>query len=59
MVSLDFLSVEFFLTLVYIILIGCPRRRRIGGEMQNTYTAIVKQDGDWWIGWIEGKKERR
>lgn len=21
--------------------------------MQNTYTAIVKQDGDWWIGWIE------
>lgn len=19
----------------------------------NTYTAIVKQDGDWWIGWIE------
>ena len=21
--------------------------------MQNTYTAIVKQDGDWWVGWIE------
>ena len=21
--------------------------------MTNTYTAIVKQDGDWWIGWIE------
>lgn len=21
--------------------------------MQNTYTAIVKEDGDWWIGWIE------
>jgi predicted RNase H-like HicB family nuclease len=21
--------------------------------MPNTYTAIVKQDGDWWIGWIE------
>jgi predicted RNase H-like HicB family nuclease len=21
--------------------------------MANTYTAIVKQDGDWWIGWIE------
>lgn len=19
----------------------------------NTYTAITKQDGDWWIGWIE------
>jgi len=21
--------------------------------MKNEYTAIVKQDGDWWIGWIE------
>jgi len=21
--------------------------------MPNTYTAIVKQDGDWWIGWIQ------
>ena len=21
--------------------------------MQNTYNAIMKQDGDWWIGWIE------
>ncbi len=21
--------------------------------MPNTYTAIVKQDGKWWIGWIE------
>ena len=21
--------------------------------MHNTYTAIVKQDGEWWIGWIE------
>jgi len=20
--------------------------------MSNTYTAITKQDGDWWIGWI-------
>ncbi len=20
---------------------------------QNTYTAVTKQDGDWWIGWIE------
>ena len=19
----------------------------------NTYTAIIKQDGEWWIGWIE------
>lgn len=21
--------------------------------MNNIYTALVKQDGDWWIGWIE------
>ncbi len=21
--------------------------------MRNSYTAIIKQDGDWWIGWIE------
>ena len=21
--------------------------------MQNTYTAILKHDGKWWIGWIE------
>ena len=21
--------------------------------MAQTYTAIIKQDGDWWIGWIE------
>jgi predicted RNase H-like HicB family nuclease len=21
--------------------------------MKNKYTAIMKKDGDWWIGWIE------
>jgi predicted RNase H-like HicB family nuclease len=21
--------------------------------MANAYTAVIKQDGDWWIGWIE------
>lgn len=21
--------------------------------MKNEYTAVIKQDGDWWIGWIE------
>jgi predicted RNase H-like HicB family nuclease len=21
--------------------------------MQNSYTAVTKKDGDWWIGWIE------
>ncbi len=22
-------------------------------DMQNIYTAVTKQDEDWWIGWIE------
>lgn len=26
---------------------------QIKAEMNQTYTAIIKQDGDWWIGWIE------
>ena len=21
--------------------------------MKNVYTAVIKQDGEWWIGWIE------
>lgn len=21
--------------------------------MNSSYTAVVKQDGDWWIGWVE------
>ena len=21
--------------------------------MQKNYTAVIKRDGDWWIGWIE------
>lgn len=21
--------------------------------MANEYTAVIKQDGDWWVGWIE------
>jgi predicted RNase H-like HicB family nuclease len=21
--------------------------------MKNLYTAIIKKDGDWWVGWIE------
>ncbi len=24
-----------------------------GLNMANTYTAVTKQDGGWWIGWIE------
>lgn len=22
--------------------------------MNNKYTSVIKQDGDWWLGWIEG-----
>jgi predicted RNase H-like HicB family nuclease len=22
-------------------------------KMNQTYTAVVKQDGEWWIGWVE------
>ncbi|HEY6328365.1 MAG TPA: type II toxin-antitoxin system HicB family antitoxin [Blastocatellia bacterium] len=21
--------------------------------MNNVFTAVIKQDGDWWIGWVE------
>jgi len=24
-----------------------------GAPMNNIYTAVIKKDGDWWIGWIE------
>ncbi len=24
-----------------------------GGSMNNIYTAVIRPDGDWWIGWIE------
>jgi hypothetical protein len=24
-----------------------------GSAMRREYTAIVKQDGEWWIGWME------
>jgi predicted RNase H-like HicB family nuclease len=23
------------------------------GNMKNLYTAIIKKDGEWWVGWIE------
>jgi len=27
---------------------------RVGGvAMKQTYTAVVKQDANWWIGWVE------
>ncbi|MEK6302527.1 MAG: type II toxin-antitoxin system HicB family antitoxin [Acidobacteriota bacterium] len=25
----------------------------MSNDVNNSYTAVVKQDGDWWIGWIE------
>ncbi len=35
-------------------LFGEERYIQIGGEsMTSIYTATIKQDGDWWIGWIE------
>ncbi|MFO8056765.1 MAG: type II toxin-antitoxin system HicB family antitoxin [bacterium] len=21
--------------------------------MENSYTAVIKEEGDWWIGWVE------
>jgi len=24
-----------------------------GWTMNSNYTAVIRQDGDWWIGWIE------
>lgn len=29
------------------------KREDRDNNMNQTYTAIIKQDGDWWIGWIE------
>lgn len=29
------------------------RRKGLNEIMKQNYTAIIKQDGDWWIGWIE------
>lgn len=30
-----------------------PKSKKGRTIMQNEYTAVLKQDGDWWIGWIE------
>lgn len=29
------------------------RPTREDEDVQNRYTAVIQQDGDWWIGWIE------
>lgn len=26
---------------------------RFGELMKNMYTAVIKRDGEWWVGWIE------
>src|SRR5207244_9429908 len=34
--------------------IASPSTMGLGGLAVNqTYTAVIKQDGQWWIGWIE------
>ena len=30
------------------------RRKEARKEMSQTYTAVIQNRGDWWIGWIEG-----
>jgi predicted RNase H-like HicB family nuclease len=32
------------------ILLGCSLGDKV---MNSTYTAVIKQDANWWIGWIE------
>ena len=29
------------------------RKIKPQGGIMNQYTAVIKHDGDWWIGWIE------
>ena len=29
------------------------RKIKANGDIINKYTAIIKQENDWWIGWIE------
>lgn len=28
-------------------------KKPFGGNMENKYTAVIKKDDDWWIGWVE------
>jgi predicted RNase H-like HicB family nuclease len=37
----------------YLSFPSSPTIRYTGSVMQPTYTAIVQQSGEWWIGWIE------
>jgi predicted RNase H-like HicB family nuclease len=29
------------------------REEKPKGGMMNQYTAVIKKDGNWWVGWIE------
>ena len=33
--------------------VGRPSPARVESEHGPDYTAVVKQDGGWWVGWIE------
>jgi hypothetical protein len=33
--------------------VSFPLARPGTSDMTQTYTAVVKHEGDWWIGWIE------
>ena len=33
--------------------IECGRLIKVEDSMNSQYTALVKRDGEWWIGWIE------
>jgi predicted RNase H-like HicB family nuclease len=36
-----------------IVSFGSQQNQEETEHMANTYTAVTKQDGAWWIGWIE------
>lgn len=43
-----------FYTTRYTICYPVTMVRNEGAKFMNTeYTAVIKQEGDWWIGWIE------
>jgi len=29
------------------------RKKRKGSEMRKNYSAVIKKEGRWWIGWVE------
>jgi predicted RNase H-like HicB family nuclease len=43
----------FYLVFHKMSVLTLSRHRVILNTMKVEYTAIVKKDGDWWIGWVE------